>query len=100
MLMAMQDYENRDKYIPGVESAFALYLEKTPQTKSPVKAWVFSNLAKVKMHSGMKEEAQKLMEKANELDPHHSKAFGAPNMDLPADEVKDHLTHRYYFRPF
>jgi tetratricopeptide (TPR) repeat protein len=97
---AMQDMANKDKYLPEVEKAYNTYVDICPQATNPVKAWVYSNLARMKMMGGMQEEGKTLMEKATKLDPNHSKAFGFPAMDAAPDKVGEHLRHSYYFRPF
>jgi hypothetical protein len=49
---------------------------------------------------GDKEEAEKLFEEANRIDPFVSRAFGVPSLDLfiPPGEISHN--HRYLFTPF
>lgn len=100
MMQIMMNYEKKEEFTPHVEKYFTEYLEKCPETTNPVKAWIYGHLAKIKMHSGQQEAGKKLMEKANQLDPHHSKAFGFPPMDLAPELADKNLRHSYYFRPF
>ncbi len=100
MMQAMQNSEMLDSVAPLIENAFETYLNSQPEPINPLKAFVISNLAKIKFHSDDKEVGNKLHEEAMTLDPYFSKAFGTPSQILfdPPDEIS--RVHEYFSRPF
>jgi len=96
----MQNRELADSLLPISAIYINKYLESTPVPVIPLQAYATGMLVKTEMFTGHKEEAERLMAKANSLDPYFSRAFGIPQLSLfiPPDSVP----HYFYsfFRPF
>ena len=100
MMQAMQNPAKLDSLAPQIKNAFETYLKSQPEPINPLKAFVIGNLARIKFHTGDKENGNKLNKEAMTLDPNYSKAFGTPSQilfDRP-DEIS--RVHVYFFRPF
>lgn len=100
MMQAMRNVKVLDSIAPFIEEEFNKYLNTQPEPNRPMKAWVISNLGKIKYRTGDKEGGKQLMDKANELDSFYSKAFAVPNQSLYSPPGNFFRGHSYYFRPF
>ena len=100
LMQAMQNPAVLDSVGPLVKTEFDKYLNSSPKPLNPMKAWAYSKLAMIAHRTGDPEKAEGLMEKAKQLDPYHSQAFGTPGMDqyCPPDQVIHE--QRYYMSPF
>ncbi len=100
LMTAMQNPALLDSVAPLIEEQFNKFLNFTPEPNNPMKAWTYSKLAMIDRRTGKEEVAEKLMKKAEKLDPFHSPAFGKPGKVLysPPDVV----THQqgYFLSPF
>lgn len=84
--------------IKSGDAAVTRYIESKPI--QPMLAYALGVQSKYKSHSGDKELGQTLIKRANALDPHFSKATGAPIPDLFIPPGKVSENHRYLARPF
>jgi tetratricopeptide (TPR) repeat protein len=96
-MSGMRDEKKKETFLPLAENMFRRYLDTEPIT--PLKAFATRLLANLKRIMGDKEEAEKLFEVAETIDPFVSKAFGIPSLDLfiPLGEISHY--HRYFFTP-
>ena len=80
------------------DAAITRYLDAKPIL--PMEAYALGVQSKYKSHSGDKEQARQLVQRAQTLDPYFSKATGAPDPDqfIPPTEISK--IHRYLMRPF
>ncbi len=80
------------------DAALTRYLDSNPI--QPMRAYAIGVQAKYNFISGHQEEGQTLLKEAMMLDPHFSKATGAPDPALftRPDEISQR--HRYLLRPF
>jgi hypothetical protein len=86
------------KYMPEAEAVINMYLET--DAIMPLKAYAYTLMAFVKEGMGKTDQVEIMREKALEIDPNVSKAFGLPPLILFSGP--DELSHYYgYFsRPF
>ena len=100
MMQVMQNRDLADSLLPVSAKYINEYLLSEPMPVIPLQAYATGMLVKTAMFTGHKEEAEKLMEKANSLDPYFSRAFGIPSRSLFAPP--DSVTHYFssFFRPF
>jgi tetratricopeptide (TPR) repeat protein len=97
-MTGLRDKKKKETALPLAEKMFKRYLDTGPIP--PLKAFATSGLANLKRFMSDKEEAEKLFEEANRIDPFVSRAFGVPSLDLfiPPGEISHN--HRYLFTPF
>lgn len=100
MMQVMQNRDLADSLLPVSGEFTNAYLESLPAPIIPLEAYATGMLVKTAMFTGHKEEAEKLMERANTLDPYFSRAFGIPPHSL--FEPPDSVIHSFssFFRPF
>lgn len=100
LILAMQNPNLLDSVAPLVEGQFNKYLNFNPEPIKPMRAWTYNQLAMIKKHLGDEEAFEKLQQKAEDLDPYRSFAFGKPNMAIycPPDVVLHE--QGYYLSPF
>ena len=84
--------------IKSGDAAVTRYIESKPS--QPMLAYALGVQSKYKSHSGDKELAKTLVNRANALDPYFSKATAAPDPHLfiPPDKISEN--HRYLARPY
>lgn len=97
----MQAQGNKELLQSSIEkgsAALTRYLQSNPI--QPMRAYALGIQAKYNFISGHQEKGQALLKKAMELDPHFSKATGAPDpvLFIRPDELSQR--HRYLMRPF
>ena len=97
-MRARGNKELLQKSIKSGNAAITRYIDSKPV--QPMLAYALGVQSKYKSHSGDKESAQTLINRANALDPHFSKATGAPIPDLFIPPGKVSENHRYLARPF
>ena len=97
-LGAGDNSELRQRAITSGDDAVTRYLDSKPIL--PMQAYALGAQYKYKAHSGHKEQADELLNKAKALDPYFSKATGAPNPDffIPPDEISHN--HRYLSKKY
>jgi hypothetical protein len=83
LMSGMGNTEMMNKNLPSIEEALDRYLG----LKSRIK------------YGSDKEEADRLSEEANKLDPYYSKAMGIPTPDLFVPLGEESHNHRYLFQP-
>lgn len=93
----MRDASNKKTVLPAAERAINKFIEREPI--KPLKAYSFGLLAMIKRGSEEKEAIEEMREKANKIDPFHSKATGLPSLDLFVPPGEPSRGHRYLFRP-
>lgn len=100
MFQVMQNRSLADSLLPISAIYINKYLNSEPPPVIPLQAYATGMLVKTAMFTGHKEEAEKLMEKANSMDPYFSRAFGIPPLSL--FDPPDSVSHYFYsfFRPF
>jgi tetratricopeptide (TPR) repeat protein len=98
MYSMMSDTSMKDTAIPAAEDAFNEYLATEPI--APLKAYAVSGQARLKYIQGNKDEADKLAEQANTIDPYYSKASAIPDLDLLISPDEIPYAHSYMFQPF
>ncbi len=100
LMTAMQNPAVIDSVAPFIEEQFNKYLESTPEPNKPMQAWTYSKLAMIDRRTGNEEASEKLMGKAEDLDPFYSKAFGKPGKALYSPP--DVIVHEqgYFLSPF
>jgi tetratricopeptide (TPR) repeat protein len=96
-MRAGNDSELLHKAITSGDAAVTRYLDSKPVL--PMQAYALGVQYKFKSRLAGKEQAEKILKKAEALDYYFSKALGIPNPDLfiPPDEISHN--HRYLFRP-
>ncbi len=100
IMMAMQNQASMDSIAPLAEEQFNKYINFTPEPLDPMKAWTYGTIAMIYRRTGNKELSMEFIDKAKNLDPFYSPAFGKPNLRLynPPNEVI-HI-QSYYLSPF
>jgi len=94
----LSDRKLSDTAWPLAEKAFKRYLDSEPIP--PLKAFALNHLSTLKRWMGDQEGADELREKAETIDPYHSKATGVPTPDLWVPLGKISHNNRYLFFPF
>jgi len=97
-MRAGNDTELLNTSMTSGDAAVTRYLESKPILS--MQAHALGVQYKFKYRLAGKEEAEKILKRAEALDPYFSKATGAPHPDLfiLPDEISKN--HRYLFRPF
>jgi tetratricopeptide (TPR) repeat protein len=96
LMSGMGNTEMMNKNLPSIEEALDRYLATDPI--QPLKAYAIGLKSRIKYGSD-KEEADRLSEEANKLDPYYSKAMGIPTPDLFVPLGEESHNHRYLFQP-
>ena len=97
----MQAQGNKDLLQSCIEkgdAALTRYLDSNPI--QPMRAYAIGVQAKYNFISGHQEKGQELVKEAMMLDPHFSKATGAPDPALFTRPNEISQRHRYLLRPF
>lgn len=100
LMMTMQGQMSLDSATPLVEIEFNKYLDLKPAPIKPMQSWSMGQLAMLYRRSGNAEKAEEILNKANELDPFYSKAFGKPYSGLFTSPEEDFHFQNYYLSPF
>ncbi len=86
------------EYMPEAEAAINMYLETDAIV--PLKAYAYTLMAHVKSSMGETEQVEVMREKAVEIDPNVSKAFGLPPLILFTNPEELSHYYGYFSRPF
>jgi tetratricopeptide (TPR) repeat protein len=102
MYQAMGDRSRAQEALPLAEAAINRYLDSEPGPAVPFKAWAIGKLSLFKRFQGQEEEANRLMQEANALDPSFSKATALPDPFLyaPPGELYRSGDYNSFTRPF
>jgi tetratricopeptide (TPR) repeat protein len=102
MYQAMGDRSKAEEALPLAEAAINRYLNSEPGPIAPYKAWAIGKLSLFKRFQGQEEEAKRLMQEANALDPSFSKATALPDPFLyaPPGELYRSGDYNSFTRPF
>ncbi len=100
LMTAMQNPDLLDSVAPLIEEQFNKFLSFTPEPNNPMKAWTYSNLARISRRTGNEEVAEKQMKEAEKLDPFHSPASGKPGKALYSPPGVVVHQQRYFLSPF
>lgn len=98
LMSSRGDSVKSEKYMPEAELVINRYLETQPI--APLRAYAYTLLAWVMDGLGKKENVVKMREKALEIDPNVSKAFGLPPMILFSKPGEISHFYGYFSRPF
>jgi tetratricopeptide (TPR) repeat protein len=98
VMTAMRSEETKDKPLALAEQAVKKYQSFKPVT--PLNAFSWEVLAKIKSGLGDKQGSTDSRNEANKLDPFYSRAFGVPTSDLFVKPGEVSYNHQYLFRPF
>ncbi len=97
-MTARRDEGLKDTALPLAEEAINRYLDSEPIL--PLKAYALGLLAGIKWGLGDSEGAEELIEEAEAIDPHFSRASGVPPLVLFAEPDEISHYHAYFSRPF
>jgi hypothetical protein len=99
-MKVMRNRELAAEELPKSKVYIEQYLKSIPAPVSPLKAYAMGMLAKAEMFQGNQEEGQKIIQKAKEIDPYFSRAFGIPSLALfePPTAIDQHFVS--FFSPF
>lgn len=100
IMMVMQNQELAATELPVAKSCFEKYLLSSPEPIIPLKAYTLGLMSLTERFQGNQEEAEKLVNEAEALDPYFSRAMGIPTLLL--FDAPDQISHHYFsfFSPF
>ena len=99
-MKVMQDRSKAAEELPKSKIYIDEYLASNPEPIAPLKAYALGMKVKTEMFTGNKEEGEKIMAQAKEIDPYFSRAFGIPSLYVfePPNQIDHHFSS--FFSPF